>query len=119
MSGREINYTVVYKVDPKNLAAFKELVSKVGRLVSSNEPENQGFSWYTSPDEQEWYVLEKYSSSEGVLQHLQNIAPLVESLLANGEITRFEVFGDVSPELEAALSSLNPQIFRSWSSTKA
>jgi hypothetical protein len=56
-------------------------------------------------------VLESFTDSDALLQHLANIGPSLPDLFAVAELTRFEVLGTPSDEAREALDGLNASYY--------
>jgi hydroxylamine reductase (hybrid-cluster protein) len=109
---KEIQYTLEWTIKSGGLEAFKELVNTVIKLVHDNEPEMKGYQWYFNDDESKCYTAEWQTSSESLMAHLQNVGEVLPKLLQHADITRFEVFGDPSPQALEAVKGLGAVIFK-------
>lgn len=99
-----------FKVSEGNLEAFKALCE---RLLEKTQNESKCLYYGFSFDGHEVHCREGYEDAEGLLAHLQNVAPLVDEALTLSELTCLEIHG---PEAELAklrgpLAALNPQFF--------
>lgn len=108
---KEIQYTLEWGIKPNNLDDFKNLARKATELVKENEPDMKGYQWYFNEDETKCYTAEWHSSSESLLEHLQNVSEILPKLLNHSEITRFEVFGNLNSQALEAVKGLGAKVF--------
>ena len=107
----EIQYTLEWTIKPGGLEAFKELAHKAIKLVQESEPDMKGYQWYFNDDASKCYTAEWQSSSESLLAHLQNVGEILPEILGHSDITRFEVFGNLSPQALEAVKGLGANVF--------
>ena len=112
MSTKDKCCTIVpyFKVSTGKLPAFQKLCEQFV-MKTSQEPKCLYYGFSFNGDQA--HCREGYEDAEGLLAHLENVAPLLEEALKISEITRLEVHG---PEAELAklrepLAKLNPQFF--------
>lgn len=108
---KEIQYTLEWTIKPGQLVAFKELANEAVELVQGNEPGMKGYQWYFNNDETKCYTAEWHSSSESMLAHLQNVGEILPKLLGHSDISRFEVFGDLTPQAAEAVKGFNAAVY--------
>jgi len=99
-----------FKILPEKLSSFKALCEK---FVEKTSQEPLCLYYGFSFSDNEAHCREGYQNAEGLLAHLDNVAPLLEQALQIAEITRLEIHG---PESELALlreplAELNPVFF--------
>lgn len=112
MSTDDTCCTVVpyFKVPSANAAAFKALCEE---FVEKAREEPKCLFYGFSFNGEEAHCREGYDGAEGVLEHIQNVGPLLQEAAKISEITRLEIHG---PEAELAklrgpLENMNPQFF--------
>ena len=88
---------------------FKEKAAAYTAAVKDGEQGTLEYQWWLSEDGTRSLLKEAFDSSESLLKHLENVGPSLPDLLAIAPITRFEVFGEVSPEARSELDSLGAQ----------
>ena len=81
--------------------------------MKANEPYTINYEFYLNSDETRCIVHETYANSEAILAHnagvaLQTILPKIFSV---SRISRFDVYGNPSEELQKVLTSFGPQTY--------
>ena len=61
------------------------------------------YDTYFNDDESECIVLERFRDSDALILHGQNMAPLMESIMATGTVSG-ELLGDLSEGLRAQMA---------------
>lgn len=93
---------------------FKRLSERAMEIVRANEPGTLEYSVYFNADETEAIVIERYRDSDALIAHGQNLAHLMEPVIATGSV-HGELLGDPSPDLRANFADDGPvQLFRPW-----
>lgn len=99
-----------FKAHNGKLEAFKGLCEQFVEKTSS-EPKClfYGFSF----DGDQIHCREGYQDAEGLLNHLENVGPLLDQALKISDITRLEVHGPENQlaKLRGPMAALNPQFF--------
>jgi hypothetical protein len=98
-------------VDGK-LADFKNLMPAIIEAVQKNEPDMNAFQVYLNAGETKAYLVEWYRHSEAILPHWANVEPMLRQLEGIATYSRLEFFGDLPPEVEAAMKSIGASIFK-------
>ena len=99
-----------FKVKDGKLEAFKNLCRQ---FVSKTKEEPKCIYYGFCFDADVAHCREGYADAEGLLDHLENVGPLLEEALKISELTRLEIH---APEEELAklrqpLAELKPQFF--------
>lgn len=94
---------------------FKALAAECMRLVRERDSGTLQYEWFLNQAQTECVVLETYSDSEAVLEHIANLGATLEAILALGDWT-FELFGSLSAELAAAASGPDHRIYSPFQS---
>lgn len=81
---------------------FKRLSAECMEIVRSKEPGTLQYDAYFNADESQAMVLERFRDSEALLQHGANMAHLMESIMATGDVSG-ELLGVLNAELRANL----------------
>ena len=81
--------------------------------MKANEPYTINYEFYLNSDETRCIVHETYANSEAILAHnagvaLQTILPKIFSV---SRISRFDVYGNPSEELQKVLTSFGSQTY--------
>ncbi len=90
--------------------AFRAAAAACLDGVRAHEPGALRYEWFVDADRSECVVLERYRDSQAVLDHVANLGPRLDALLATCD-ARLELYGPVSAELRAATAGLQPAIF--------
>jgi hypothetical protein len=82
-------------------------------VVQANEPYTINYKFYLNRDETKCIINEIYTNSKAVLAHItgvasQTILPKVHSV---SRISRLDVYGNPSEELQKVLTSFSPQTY--------
>ncbi len=101
-----IQYTIEWTIKPGGLEAFKEMAESISKLVEENEPQMKSYQWYFNEDATKGYTIENHTSSDSLLAHLENVGEVLPKLLVYCDLSRFEVFGNPTPEAKKALDTL-------------
>lgn len=104
--GGDITLLVEIAVREGRTEAFRAAVESLVRSVEANEPGCLRYDFYLSSDGRHDWNVEVFRDSEAVLAHMDNVRPLLPSLLETAEFTRLQVLGDLSDAAYAALSDI-------------
>lgn len=82
--------------------AFMEVSKK---LVADTQKEKgaQVYEWYVSEDKRLVHVVERYASSEAILEHLGTFTRHVDEMMKVSTPVRLQICGNPTQELKAAL----------------
>ena len=83
-------------------AEFKSVARKFIQRVEAHEPHTLAYEWFLDEKQSSCIVLEAYQDNDALFNHLENIHDLYEQLFAVCEITRLQVFGNISEALKSA-----------------
>jgi len=109
----EIRLIARLKIHPGKFDELEEVVSECIRLTREKDRGTLQYDFYLSEDWSECTVLENYRDSAAVLEHLHHLAPAIEKIMGLGEMT-FEVYGNPTPELRAALEDESTRFFPTY-----
>ena len=116
MAHQQIQWTVQFTIEEGKLEEFKRYVKEISDAVKKDEPGAKSYQWYLNDkDETKCIVSEFYESSDAALAHLNGNGVktiLIPKIFPIVKITRFEVYGDPSRELQEALVPFGPQNYR-------
>jgi quinol monooxygenase YgiN len=100
-----------FKFREGKVEEFKRLSAECMEIVRAKEPGTIQYETYFNDDESEAMVLERFRDSEALLAHGANMAPLMEAIMATGDVYG-ELLGDVNDELRANIGEGGPvQLF--------
>lgn len=103
---KNVCFTSEFTVEPEKkddfLALTKELIAEVEK-----EPGTLAYEWHVKEDGRSYYVYERYQDSAAALAHFGNFGRFAERFVSLTAVTGFNVYGDVSDELRAAVADWN------------
>ena len=99
-----------FRFHPGKLEEFKRLSAQAMEIVRAREPGTLQYETYFNDDESEAIVIERFSDSQALIDHGQNMADLMEPIIATATVTG-ELLGELSPELRALMTGDIPQLF--------
>ena len=112
---QQIQILVELTIADGKIEEFKSQMPAIIERVKTNEPDMLGYQWYLSDDETKCYVIEWLKNSQAWLTHLSTAGPMLPPLFAIAPITRVEVFGDISKDVEDALKPFRAVIHKQLS----
>jgi quinol monooxygenase YgiN len=89
---------------------FKRLSAKCMEIVRAKDTGTLQYEVYFNDDESECVVLERFTDSEALIQHSENLAELMEPIIATGSVSG-ELLGDPNNELRARLADSPVRLF--------
>ena len=101
---------VRFKFHEGKLEEFKRLSARAMEIVRTQDTGTLQYEVYFNDDESEALALERFRDSDALIQHGENMAALMEPILATGTVTG-ELCGDLSRELRAKITGDVPQLF--------
>jgi quinol monooxygenase YgiN len=113
MEHNQIHFRTEFTIEDGKIEEFKKLVQDMSRMVEANEPDTINYQFYLNRAETKCIVHETYANSEAVFAYnagvaSQTILPRVFSVY---RISRFDVYGNPSEELQKVLRSFDPQTY--------
>ena len=94
---------------------FKRLSAQAMDIVLSKDPGTLHYDVYLNEDESECVVLERYTDSEALIAHAENLGDLFGAVLATVTVIHGEILGEPSAELRAKLEGSDvPVVFRPY-----
>ena len=82
---------------------FKRLSARCMEIVRTQETGTLQYDIFLNENESECVVVERYTDSDALIEHLAHVGDLMEPILATGSVSG-ELLGDPSPELRARLA---------------
>jgi quinol monooxygenase YgiN len=104
----KLSYSLEFNINQGQLDAFKAMANDYIAAAEANEPDTLRYQWYLNADATKCLLHEKFASSEACLAHLGHVGPTLPNLFALAPVSRFEVTGEPSDGLKAALADLQP-----------
>jgi quinol monooxygenase YgiN len=110
----QIQFRAEFTIQEGKIEEYRKLVQDMSRMVEANEPHTINYQFYLNEDDEtKCIVYETYSNSEAVFAHMngvasQTILPKISNVC---RMSKFEVYGNPSEELQKVLTSFSPQIY--------
>jgi quinol monooxygenase YgiN len=113
MKHDQIEFRAEFTIHEGKIEEYKKLVQEMSRVVEANEPDTIGYQFYLSRDETKCIVSEIYTNSEAVSAHSNGVASqtILPKIFNVSRISRFEVYGNPTKELQEVLTSFSPQTY--------
>jgi quinol monooxygenase YgiN len=113
MEHNQIHFRAEFIIEEGKIEAYKKLVQDMSRVVEANEPDTINYRFYINREETRCIVLETYANSEAALAHNVGVASqtILPKIFSVSRISRFDVYGNPSEELQKVLTSLGPQTY--------
>ena len=109
-----VKFTIELTVANSQLDIFKKLAKEMNAIVKNKEPETLHCQWFFHEGEDKWYLTEMFADSNAFLKHLDNVSQQLGELLEIAEVSRFEVFGELSHAAKAVIASFGVKYFTFW-----
>src|SRR6188768_4054378 len=106
-----------FRFHPGQVEEYKRLSTQAMDIVRAREPETLEYAVYFNADETEAVVIERFASSEALIEHGENMSEVSEAVLRTA-IVEGELLGEPSAELRARFTGPEPQLFTPWISLK-
>ena len=109
----KIHFRAEFTIEEGKIEEYKKLVQEMSRVVEANEPDTIDYQFYLNRAETKCIVHETYANSEAVLAHNAGVASqtILPKIFSISRISRFDVYGNPSEELQKVLTSFNPQTY--------
>jgi quinol monooxygenase YgiN len=113
MKHNQIHFRAEFTIEEGKIEEFKKLVQEMSRVVEANEPDTINYQFYLNRAETKCIVNETYTNSEAVLAHNTSVASqtILPKVFSVSRISRFDVYGNPSEELQMVLTRFGPQIY--------
>jgi quinol monooxygenase YgiN len=113
MKQNQIHFRAEFTIDAGKIEEFKRLVQEMSRAVEANEPDTIGYQFYPNKTDTKCVVHETYVNSEAALAHNASIASqtILPKIFSLSRVSRFDVYGNPSKELQKLLTSVHPQTY--------
>ena len=99
----EIKGIARVKFHPGKVEEWKRLTEEAMEIVRTKDTGTLQYDIYFNDDQSECIVLERFRDSDALILHAQNMAPLMESIMATGTVSG-ELLGDLSEGLRAQMA---------------
>ena len=113
MENNQIEFRAELIIEDGKIEEYKKLIQGMSKMVEVNEPNTTTFQFYLDRSETKCIVHEAYKDSEAVFVHIAGLASqtILPKIFSVAKISRFEVYGNPSEELQKVVTSSNPQTY--------
>lgn len=113
MKYNQIQFRAEFTIGEGKIEEYKKLVKEMSRVVEANEPDTMNYQFYLNRDGTKCIVYETYSNSEAVFAHINGVASrtILPKIFNVSKISKFEVYGNPSEELQKLLTIFSPHIY--------
>lgn len=109
-----VKFTIELTVEHTQVDRFKNLAREMNAIVRCNEPDTIQCQWFFHEGDDKWYLTEMFADSHAFLRHLEDAGPKLEEILEIAEVSRFEVFGELSHAAKAVIATFGVKYFTLW-----
>ena len=106
-----------FRFHPGKVEEYKRLSAQAMDIVRAKESGTLEYAIYFNDDESEAVVIERFASSDALLEHGLNMSEISPPVLATATVEG-ELLGEPNDELRAKLTGPEPQLFTPWMSLK-
>jgi quinol monooxygenase YgiN len=108
-----VHFRAEVTIEEGKIEEYKKLVQDMSRAVEANEPDTINYQFYLNKAETKCIVWETYANSEAVFAHINGVASqtILPKIHSVSKISRLDVYGNPSEELQKALTSIGPQTY--------
>jgi quinol monooxygenase YgiN len=108
-----IHFRAEFIIEEGKIEEYKKLVLEMSKVVEANEPDTIDYEFYLNRAETKCIVHETYTNSEAVLAHNVGLASqtILPKIFSVSRISRFDVYGNPSEELQKVLTSFGSQTY--------
>ena len=106
-----------FRFHPGKVEEYKRLSAQAMDIVRAKESGTLEYAVYFNEDESEAVVIERFASSEALLEHGANMSDVSAAVLATATVEE-ELLGEPNAELRAKLTGPEPQLFTPYMSLK-
>jgi quinol monooxygenase YgiN len=115
MASTELQAIVRFRFHEGTVEEFKRLSAECMAIVRAKDTGTLQYDTFFNADETECIVLERFRDSESLIRHGENLAHLMDAIVATGSVSG-ELLGTPSDELRARFADDGPvQLFTLWS----
>jgi len=113
MDKHQIHFRAELTIKEGNTEEFKKLIQDLSKVVEANEPDTVEYQFYVNGSETKCIVHETYRNSEAAITHNNGVASqkILPRIFNISKITRFDVYGNPSEELQKVLTSVRVQTY--------
>lgn len=113
MDNNQIHFRAELTIKEGKTEEFKKLIQDLSKVVEANEPDTIEYQFYVNGSETKCIVHETYRNSEAAITHNSGVASqkILPRIFNISKITRFDVYGNPSEELQKVLTSVRVQTY--------
>lgn len=111
MENNRIEFRSEFIVEDGKIEECKKLILEMSRMVEINEPDTLTYQIYFDKAETKCIVHESYTNSEAAIAHAANMQRNCQRFFSLSKVSRVEIYGKPSDEVQKALTSFNPQTY--------
>ena len=104
-----------FKIHEGKLEEFERLSAQCMEIVRTKDTGTLQYEIYVNDDQSECIVLERYTDSAALVEHLAHIRDQMEAIVATGSVSG-EVLGEPSAELRAKMAGSDVRLFTPFQS---
>ena len=93
---------VRFTFHPGKVEEFKRISAECLEIVRAEDSGTLQYDTYLNADQSRAVVLERFRDAEALILHSENMAPLMESIMATGDVSG-ELLGELTDDLRARL----------------
>src|SRR6476619_1687563 len=114
MAASELQAIVRFRFQEGDVEEFKRLSAACMEIVRTQDTGTLQYDTYLNDDETECIVIVRFRASEALIQHGENLAHLMDAIIATGTVFG-ELLGEPSSELRTRFTAGGPvQLFTPW-----
>lgn len=102
-----------FRFHPGRVEEYKRLTAQAMDIVRAKERDTLEYAVFFNEDETEAVVIERFASSEALIEHGANMSEISPAVLATA-VVEGELLGEPSEELRALFTGPEPQLFAPW-----
>jgi len=115
MATTELQAIVRFQFRDGDVEEFKRLSAQCMEIVRTKDTGTLQYDTYFNDDETECIVIERFRDSDALIEHGENLAHLMDAIIATGSSVSGELLGDLSAELRSRFDAGGPvQLFTPW-----
>src|SRR5690349_16179316 len=113
MATTELQAIVRFRFDDGDVEEFKRLSEECMEIVRAKDTGTLQYDTYFNDDETECIVIERFQDSDALIQHGENLAHLMDAIIATGSVSG-QLLGEPSAELRERLADSPVGLFTPW-----
>jgi quinol monooxygenase YgiN len=113
MDYRQITIRAEVIIEEGKIEEYEKLILQMSGVVAANEPNTMNYKFFLNRDATKCIVWETYANSDSVFAHMNGVASqkILPKISSVSKISRIEVYGNPSKELQKTLIGFGAQIY--------